>query len=390
MRSKYRTRCGLLAVAALACITLFAQSREPVTQPPAATQPAPRSQPGATQPTTGPAPKLELEPTDFRFGETWQGFAAEREFTVRNVGEAPLTVEVTTSCGCTVASKPKSPLAPGETGTFKVTYQTGGPGPVDRRVTVMTNDPARTNVDIPVQGTVKRLYEIKPDEFLTFEELDRDSRASRSVRIESQYTGALRMKVKPDQDLGPFEVTLREIQPGREFELTATTKPPLPVGWSNAAVEVETGLENVAPVTVHLAAEVPPRVAVGPASLFVTSRSDKPAQQTLRVQYRRDEPIDIVDVKCDLPAVQYEVLPPSEPPEGSRMAFREIRVTLPRFVQLPAQGGKLEIFTSAEGEFAKLTVPIERRSLPTRREPKYRASPRATQPTTTSAPAAHP
>jgi hypothetical protein len=363
-------------VAALACGSLFTPENPP------ALQTAPSSQPGATQPTTGPAPRLEMSPTDFRFGETWQGFPAEREFTVKNVGEAPLTVEVTSSCGCTVATKPKSPLGPGQSSTFKIAYQTSNLGPVDRRVTVTSNDPARSNVDIPVQGTVKPLYEIKPSEFIVFDELDRDSQASGSVRIESKFSGALHMKLLPnhDREWGPFDVKLTEIQPGREYEVSATTDPPLPVGRSTGTVQVDTGLPNVQPVSVRLSAYVPPRLVVQPERLFVTPQFTQPMQHTVRLVYRQDEPVAVKDVKCDLPEVHWEVLPPSPPPEGSHLAYREIRVTVPGFAGLPAKGGKLEIYTDAGGEFEKLTVSIERRLPRARRPPRPPAPPPAPRP----------
>jgi hypothetical protein len=362
---------GVVVAAALARGSVFAQQAGSGQQPPPAAQPSSGSQPGATQPTTGPAPKLELHPTDFRFGEVWQGLPAEREFTVKNVGAGPMNVEVTSSCGCTVVSKPKSPLDPGESSTFKIAYQTSNLGPTDKRVTVTTNDPSQSNVEIPVQGTVKPLYEITPTEHIVFQELDRDSQVSGSVRIESKYDKPLNMKVKPDQALSAFEVALREIQPGREYELVATTKPPLEVGWNIAAVLVETGLADAAPITVHLSASVPPRVALDPARLFVTPQFTQPMQHTVRVDYRKSEPVNITDVQCDLPAVQFEVMPPCDPPEGSRLAFREIRVTVPGFRELPPGGAQLYIFTDAEGELAKLTVSIERRLPPQRRGPKY-------------------
>ncbi|NLG41633.1 MAG: DUF1573 domain-containing protein, partial [Phycisphaerae bacterium] len=50
-------------------------------------------------------PRLELSPTALEFGEVWQGERAAGEFTVRNVGTAPLTLTLKSSCGCTVASK---------------------------------------------------------------------------------------------------------------------------------------------------------------------------------------------------------------------------------------------------------------------------------------------
>jgi len=362
-------RVAVTLTVALACSAVFAQDT------------APSSQPGTPRPTTGPAGKLEISPAEFRFGDTWQGFPAEREFTVKNVGAGPLTIEVTSSCGCTVATKPKTPLEPGESSTFKISYQTSNLGPADKRVTVTTNDPERANVEIPVQGTVRPLYDIKPSEHIAFEELDSDSRVSGSIRIESKYPEGLRLKLLPNSqnEWGPFDVRVTEIQPGHEYEVTAATKPPLPVGRSVGNALIDVGLPNVLPIPVRFFANVPPRVAVQPDRLYVTQQFTQPMQHTVRLVYREREPVQVTNVQCDLADVCWEVLPPSPPSEGSHMAAREIRVTVPGFAALPARGGKLDIYTDAGGEFEKLTVSIERR-LPRTRRPPRPPQPSAVQP----------
>jgi hypothetical protein len=374
MHSPHRFTPAFVVAALLTCQSLLAQEAPP------ASQPAPGS-----QPTTGPAGKLEMSPQDFRFGDTWQGFPAEREFTVKNVGAGPLEISVTSSCGCTVASKPKSPLPPGESSTFKVTYNTTNLGPTDKHVTVTTNDPDRITFDIPVQGTVKPLYEIKPGDYIIFEELDRDTHATGSVRVESKYTGPMHAKLLANynSEWGPFDVQLTPIQPGREFEVSATTRPPLPVGRSMGTVQIDTGLPNVLPITVRISGYVPPRVAAQPDRLAVTQQFTRPMQHTVRLVYRESEPVEVTDVKCDLPDVHWEIQPPSPPPEGSHMAYREIRLTVPGFADLPAKGGKLDIYTDAGGEFAKLTVQIERRLPHVRRPPRPPAPPAAQPPTPT-------
>ena len=48
-------------------------------------------------------------------------------FTFTNVGQAPLVInQAVASCGCTVPSYTKEPIAPGKTGAIKVTYNGKG------------------------------------------------------------------------------------------------------------------------------------------------------------------------------------------------------------------------------------------------------------------------
>jgi hypothetical protein len=63
-------------------------------------------------------------------------------FTFTNVGTAPLIInQAVASCGCTVPEYTKKPIAPGQKGEIKVTYNGAGkfPGPFKKSITVRTN-----------------------------------------------------------------------------------------------------------------------------------------------------------------------------------------------------------------------------------------------------------
>lgn len=66
----------------------------------------------------------------------------ECTFTFTNVGDAPLVInQAMASCGCTVPTYTKTPIAPGEKGTINVTYNGAGKmgGHFKKSVTVRTN-----------------------------------------------------------------------------------------------------------------------------------------------------------------------------------------------------------------------------------------------------------
>ena len=63
-------------------------------------------------------------------------------FTFTNVGKAPLVInQAVASCGCTIPSYTKQPIAPGQKGEIKVTYNGKGkfPGHFKKTITVRTN-----------------------------------------------------------------------------------------------------------------------------------------------------------------------------------------------------------------------------------------------------------
>ncbi len=85
------------------------------------------------------------------FGTLLQGEVVSYTFHFTNAGNIPLIIsEVGSSCGCTVGDYPRQPIAPGESGDVKVTYNSKGHhGFQSRFLTVMSNtNPAKTTLRI--------------------------------------------------------------------------------------------------------------------------------------------------------------------------------------------------------------------------------------------------
>ena len=62
-----------------------------------------------------------------------------RAFVFTNTGNAPLIIkDAKSTCGCTVPSFPKEPIAPGQTGKIEVKYNMN-PGPIRKTITIETN-----------------------------------------------------------------------------------------------------------------------------------------------------------------------------------------------------------------------------------------------------------
>lgn len=61
------------------------------------------------------------------FGDIVQGAKVEHVFTLTNTGTVPLVISnVAATCGCTVPSWPKEPVAPGKSAEIKVSFNSSG------------------------------------------------------------------------------------------------------------------------------------------------------------------------------------------------------------------------------------------------------------------------
>jgi hypothetical protein len=79
----------------------------------------------------------------------------KREFTFTNNGTKPLIIiDTKGSCGCTVPTSPKEPIAPGAKGTIGVKYATDRIGAFTKTVTVTSNADGQTTKTLTIKGTV--------------------------------------------------------------------------------------------------------------------------------------------------------------------------------------------------------------------------------------------
>lgn len=78
-----------------------------------------------------------------------------RKFEFTNNGNKPLIITNTTgSCGCTVPTTPKEPIAPGARGVIGVKYATDRVGAFTKTVTVSSNAEGQPSKVLTIKGVV--------------------------------------------------------------------------------------------------------------------------------------------------------------------------------------------------------------------------------------------
>ncbi|RYU93666.1 DUF1573 domain-containing protein [Emticicia agri] len=87
------------------------------------------------------APKIEFAQESFDFGTLKEGDIKEHEFIFTNTGKSPLQIlRVEVQCGCTVASKPETPVGVGQKDKIVVRFNSLGKVGVNKKfVTIYSN-----------------------------------------------------------------------------------------------------------------------------------------------------------------------------------------------------------------------------------------------------------
>lgn len=83
---------------------------------------------------------MVLETTTLDYGTIAQHSDKFRTVQFTNTGTVPLIIKKADgSCGCTVPTYPKTPIAPGKTAEIKISYDTKRLGTFNKTVTIQTN-----------------------------------------------------------------------------------------------------------------------------------------------------------------------------------------------------------------------------------------------------------
>ncbi|MEI7725174.1 MAG: DUF1573 domain-containing protein [Bacteroidota bacterium] len=102
----------------------------------------------------GSLPVIQFEESEHDFGRIIEGESVSYDFKFKNTGKSDLIIaEVSTSCGCTVPSYPKTPIRPGQGGIVKVAFNSNGKrGFQSKNVMVASNtQPNTTMIRIKAQ-----------------------------------------------------------------------------------------------------------------------------------------------------------------------------------------------------------------------------------------------
>lgn len=99
--------------------------------------------------------EIQFKEDTIDYGTISKGADGVRTFHFTNTGDAPLIItDVKSSCGCTVPKKPNGPIAPGESSSIEVKYDTNRVGPIRKTITVSSNA-SESRVLLKIKGDVK-------------------------------------------------------------------------------------------------------------------------------------------------------------------------------------------------------------------------------------------
>jgi uncharacterized protein DUF1573 len=308
------------------------------------------------------APRISTPSTRVEIADVTAGEAAETEFPLVNNGTDPLKInEVVLSCGCMSPSYP-SALQPGEKGLLKVKITTNPlwDGPVEKHVTVMSNDPEHPALALQIVAHMRPLFRFMPQNpaVVNFKKGD----VVRQVfMITSTVSPPVAITGVASADPGT-EARLLPAEPADKPGLTRvemTARPAETAGDFTSTVTLQTAHPRVPTVPLVLRGVSQDGITVSPRLVYLNGlRGAAPTPPYFFVLFKRRGIFHVTNVQSDAPELQANVAPPDPEDANSGSTFIQINLQYKGGWSRGKHTGKITV-TTDDPLFPKLELPYE-------------------------------
>ncbi len=154
------------------------------------------------------APEITFEQLEYNFGIIPYKGDGSCEFKFKNTGkEALVLTNVKSSCGCTIPTWPRNPIAKKQKETIKVKYDTKRQGKFHKSITVYCNA-TNSPVKLIIKGEVAKpsaeeqaKLKLEREKRLERQKKHREKKAAKAARAKSQKEKVNQIPIKKEQRL---------------------------------------------------------------------------------------------------------------------------------------------------------------------------------------------
>jgi hypothetical protein len=200
----------------------------------------------------GPFPRVQLDETEYKFGQMPVGDIGKHTFLIKNVGEAPLKLaRGSSTCKCTVGTLGQDEVAPGDSAEVEMEWHPPGQSmEFTQSATVWTNDPQQREIKLTILGQVVPHVISYPEGAWT---------VTVSENAPTQFKGMILAMLQDSFEITgietsqpwisvtprPFTADEAQREMGKSgYELNCEIQPVMPVGAFKERVTVKTTIKN--------------------------------------------------------------------------------------------------------------------------------------------------
>ncbi|HEX3600713.1 MAG TPA: DUF1573 domain-containing protein [Lacipirellulaceae bacterium] len=315
-------------------------------------------------------PRAQVDEQHYNFGTMQRGTSKEHEFTIRNVGGAPLKLRAgTTSCKCTLSEVSEAPIAPGETTHVKLHWTAKSDnGPFRQSANIMTNDPLQSTLELTIDGKIMSASGVEPADLL-FDKIPVGESKSAQVYVMAMLQDDLTVTdplLSDPATRDRFDVKIEPVDPKdlpnksakQGVRVTVTAKPGLAIGRFQQWLSLRTNLQDAEKLEIPIAGQV-----VGDISVHGTGWSEERGALTIpsvKSSEGGHGRVSIVVRGADAADTTFKVKS-VDPPElkvtvGEPKKLKDTLVQTPLDIEIPAGTRPMVRLYTAQGEPARIVL----------------------------------
>ena len=274
---------------------------------------APAAEPeAAAEPVADGKPKIVVDRPEYNFGQSDNSETINCEFILRNAGSAVLNIEnVRASCGCTTTDLPKKNIEPGEEVALQAALNLRGrQGQQTKAITVTSNDPETPTLQLRITGEAVASISIDPMA-VQLGRIEDDNPREKTVIIQSNKPEITFKVISVELDGIDFIThEIKEVEPGRKWELSMKTDANLPEGNHNGRFVIRTDSAERAVLWLPVSLQVVGALQIAPPVVNIRISEDptEVEQQTLSITGGRSAEFKIEEVIVPLDDIQSELI----------------------------------------------------------------------------------
>lgn len=270
-----------------------------------AAPPAPT--PGA--PAATGAPAIRFSETSHDFGKVKPTDIQTNIFIVTNTGTAMLEItDVRPGCGCTTAGAWDKQVAPGQTGRIPIQFNPANfSGTVGKSVMVSCNDPVAPSHILSIQATIWRPLDVQP-QYTHFMPIEGETNVDiRVVRITNNTEDEIKIE-DPVSNNPQFKTSLKNIRPGKEWEMTVTYVPGVTNTPPNGMINLKTSAAGTPQLSVSAYAMPQPAISAMPPHVQLPAGPlGAGYNYPVAIRSSGSQAITVSDVQVNAPGVTVKV-----------------------------------------------------------------------------------
>ncbi|MBK9138715.1 MAG: DUF1573 domain-containing protein [Verrucomicrobia bacterium] len=255
-------------VAALAAGIVPLAVAQPTPPAPAVVRPPARAAQPAIQPAANSDARIQFAELEKDFGRVEHGAVVKHDFVFTNIGTSTLEItDVRPGCGCTTAGAWDRRVEPGQTGRIPLQLNTTGfSGSITKTATITCNAANQSHLYLQLKAQIWKPVDINPTSAYFNLTADTTTNEVRTIRIVNHLDTPLVLS-EPECTNQVFAAKLTTVQPGKEFDLEVSVKPPFNWAYANGTVVIKTSATNLPAISVPVYARLQPIITTVPTQI---------------------------------------------------------------------------------------------------------------------------